>query len=159
VNIPLFEAQGTVIFLYFAWVTSAQAIFSLYRLNAVASWKVSATMIAVLAFIGLTYLWAGESFTHFLYPAPGVAAAYFQAAAWNQGLFDTFVACSTLLVIAVWVILYGKAHGVRLLLPEWLARFHTRLYVTFLGALYVEDIVRALRPERLPVRYRQRSDS
>ena len=45
VNIPLFEAQGTVIFLFFAWVTSAQAIFSLYRLEAVASWKVSATMV------------------------------------------------------------------------------------------------------------------
>ncbi|HEX2056504.1 MAG TPA: proton-conducting transporter membrane subunit [Nitrospiraceae bacterium] len=120
VNIPLFEAQGTVIFLFFAWVTSSQAIFSLYRLNAVASWKVSATMLATLALIGLTYLWAGESFTHFLYPAPGTASAYFRAAAWNQALFDAFVACSTLLVVGVWVVLYGKAHGVRFLLPEWL---------------------------------------
>ena len=92
VNIPLFAAQGTVIFLFFAWVTSAQAIFSLYRLEAVASWKVSAMMVATLSFIGLTYLWAGETFTHFLYPAPGEAAAYFQAAAWHPSLFDAFVA-------------------------------------------------------------------
>jgi NADH-quinone oxidoreductase subunit L len=155
VNIPLFEAQGTVIFLFFAWVTSSQAIFSLYRLNAVASWKVSATMLGTLAFIGLTYLWAGEAFTHFLYPGPGAAAAYFQAAAWSQGLFDTFVACSAVLVIGVWVVLYGKAHGVRFLLPTWLEPFHTRLYVAFLNALYIEDIIRIGRPERSTVRYRQ----
>jgi NADH-quinone oxidoreductase subunit L len=155
VNIPLFEAQGTVIFLFFAWVTSSQAIFSLYRLNAVASWKVSATMLGTLAIIGLTYLWAGESFTHFLYPGPGAAAAYFQAAAWSQGLFDAFVACSAVLVVGVWVVLYGKAHGVRLLLPGWLERLHTRLYVAFLNALYIEDIIRIVRPERSPVRYRE----
>jgi NADH-quinone oxidoreductase subunit L len=155
VNIPLFEAQGTVIFLFFAWVTSSQAIFSLYRLNAAASWKVSVTMLGTLAFIGLTYLWAGESFTHFLYPAPGRAAAYFQAAAWSQGLFDAFVACSALLVIAVWVVLYGKAHGVRVLLPGWLDELHTRLYVAFLSALYIEDILRVIAPKRSTVHSRQ----
>ncbi len=152
VNIPLFEAQGTVIFLFFAWVTSAQAIFSLYRLEAVASWKVSATMIATLSFIGLTYLWAAESFTHFLYPAPGQAAAYFQVAAWHQGLFDAFVALSALLIVAVWVILYRKAHGMRLLLPDWLGTIYTRVYVAFLSGLYVEDVLHAL--ARAPKRVR-----
>jgi NADH-quinone oxidoreductase subunit L len=154
VKIPLFEAQGTVIFLFFAWVTSAQAIFSLYRLEAVASWKVSATMVATLSFIGLTYLWAGESFTHFLYPAPGQAAAYFQAAAWHQGLFDAFVALSALLIIAVWVILYGKAHGIRLLLPAWLGTIYTRVYVAFLSGLYVEEVLHALAraPKRVRIR-------
>ncbi|KXK05116.1 MAG: putative NADH-quinone oxidoreductase subunit L [Nitrospira sp. OLB3] len=145
VNIPLFEAQGTVIFLFFAWVTSAQAIFSLYRLHSVASWKVSATMLATLAFIGLTYLWAGETFTHFLYPAPGQAAAYFQVAGWNQGLFDAFMALSACMVIGVWMILYGKAHGVRILVPEWLRTLQAAAYVAFLNGLYVEDGLRALR--------------
>jgi NADH-quinone oxidoreductase subunit L len=152
VNIPLFETQGTVIFLFFAWVTSAQAIFSLYRLEAVASWKVSATMIATLSFIGLTYLWAGESFTHFLYPMSGQAAAYFEAAAWHQNLFDAFVALSALLIVAVWVILYGKAHGMRLLLPGRLGTIYTRIYVAFLSGLYVEDVLHAL--ARAPKRKR-----
>jgi NADH:ubiquinone oxidoreductase subunit 5 (chain L)/Multisubunit Na+/H+ antiporter, MnhA subunit len=161
VNIPLFEAQGTVIFLFFAWVTSAQAIFSLYRLEAVASWKVSATMVATLSFIGLTYLWAGESFTHFLYPAPGQAAAYFQTAAWPQGLFDAFVALSALLIVAMWVILYGKAHGMRLLLPDWLGTIYLRVYVAFLGGLYVEDVLQALArvPQRVRVRRPRRPPS
>jgi NADH-quinone oxidoreductase subunit L len=143
VNIPLFETQGTLIFLFFAWVTSAQAIFSLYRLNAVASWKVSITMVATLTLIGLTYLWAAEAFTHFLYPAPGQVATYFEAAAWNQSLFDSFVALSAFLIVAVWVVLYGKAHGIRLLLPRWLDRLRDRLYVALLNGLYVEALLRA----------------
>lgn len=154
VNIPLFEAQGTVIFLFFAWVTSAQAIFSLYRLNTAASWRVSVTMMATLAFIGLTYLWAGEAFTHFLYPAPGQAAGYFLAAAWPQGLFDAFVALSTLLVVAAWVLLYGKAHGAQIRLPDWIETVQTGLYVALLNGLYVDQLVRALtaRPRSLPRR-------
>ena len=101
-------------------------------------------MVATLSFIGLTYLWAGESFTHFLYPAPGEAAAYFQAAAWHQSLFDAFVAVSALLIVLVWVILYGKAHGMRLPLPDRLGTIYARLYVAFLNGLYVEDVLQAL---------------
>ncbi len=153
VHVPLFEAQGAVIFLFFAWVTSAQAIFSLYRLTDIASWKAPAIMLATLAFIGLTYLWAGESFTHFLYPRPGEPAAYFQAAAWPRGLFELFVALSAVLVVGVWVILYGRAHGLRLL-PQWTETIHIRLYVAFLRALYVEDAVQIR--HRAPVRLRRR---
>lgn len=143
VSIPLFQTQGTMIFLFFAWVTSAQATFSLYRLDAVASWKVSITMVAALTLIGLTYLWAGETFTHFLYPTPGQVTAYFEAAAWNQSLFDSFIAVSTLVIVSVWVILYGKAHGMRLLLPSRFDGLRDRLYVALLSGLYVEDILRA----------------
>jgi len=161
VRISLFETQGTLIFLFFAWVTSAQAIFSLYRLNAVASWKVSLTMVATLTLIGLTYLWAGESFTHFLYAEPGQAAAYFQAAAWPSGLFDAFVALASVLVIGVWILLYGKAHGTRSLTPRWLSTIQTRAYVAFLNGLYVEDVLRAWggRSRRMKVRPHARDTS
>ncbi|HKN85510.1 MAG TPA: proton-conducting transporter membrane subunit [Nitrospiraceae bacterium] len=155
VRIPLFEAQGMVIFLFFAWVTSAQAIFSLYRLEAVASWKVSIAMLVALAVIGLTYLWAGEAFTGFLY-SPPETAAYFQAAAWPKGLFDLFVVISAILVVAVWIILYARAHGLRVFLPDWVGAIYGRLYVSFLSALYIEDLLRAIaacrtrRPRTLP---------
>ncbi|MFO0706631.1 MAG: proton-conducting transporter membrane subunit [Nitrospira sp.] len=139
VQIPLFEAQGTMIFLFFAWVTSSQAVFSLYRLHGVASWKVSAAMVLTLSFIGVTYLWAGEAFTHFLYPEPGQAAAYFLAAAWPQSLFEAVVGLSALLIIGVWGLLYAQAHGVRVLLPAWLETLQARAYVAFLNGLYVED--------------------
>ncbi len=151
VHISLFESQSTMIFLFFAWVTSAQAIFSLYRLNMVASWKVSLTMLATLTFIGLTYLWAGETFTHFLYPAPEQVAAYFQAAAWHQGLFDTVITLSALIIIGVWAVLYGNAHGYQPMLPAGLTTLRTRLYVAFLGGLYVEDLLRALYTRLKPI--------
>lgn len=146
INIPLFEAQGTMIFMFFAWVTSAQAIFSLYRLSSQASWKVSATMIVTVVFVGFTYLWAGESFTHFLYPVPGQAGAYFQAAAWHQGLFEAFVAVTSLAIVAVWGVLYANAHGMKMPFPGWLEHLHRKLYVAFLNALYVEDLFCALNP-------------
>lgn len=146
IHIPLFEAQGTMIFLFFAWVTSAQAIFSLYRLRSPASWKASVTMIMTVVLVGFTYLWAGESFTHFLYPASGQAVTYFQAAAWHQGFFETFVAITSLAIVTVWGVLYANAHGMKMLFPSWLEQLHRKLYVTFLNALYVEDIFRALNP-------------
>ena len=80
-RIPLIDSQGTVIFLFFIWVTSSQAILSLTRIRAVASWKVSAAMLVTLIIVVFTYLFAVESFTHFLYPNPEVVASYFKAAA------------------------------------------------------------------------------
>ena len=47
-NIPLRDSQGTVIFLFFGWATSSQAILTLYRLRAVASWKVAVSMLSAL---------------------------------------------------------------------------------------------------------------
>ncbi len=151
VDVPLLDAQGAVIFLFFAWVTSAQAVFSLYRLQTVPSWKIPVTMLATLALIGLTYLWAAESFTHYLYPGPGEALRYLQAGGWPQGLFEGFVAISALLVVGVWVILYGEAHGMQMWVPRWVQSVRTRLYVAFLNGLYVEDLlgyVRAVRVRR-----------
>jgi NADH-quinone oxidoreductase subunit L len=143
VHIPLADDQGAVIFLFFGWVTASQVMFSLYRLNAVSSWKVSGAMLGALALIGLTYLWAGETFTHFLYPAPGEAAAYFKAAEWPPFLFNAVVLLSTLLIIAFWVMLYGKARGETIPLASWMLTLRTRAYVAFLNGLYLEDLLRA----------------
>ena len=46
VNIPLRDSQGAVIFLFFGWATSSQAILTLYRLRAVASWKIAVSMLS-----------------------------------------------------------------------------------------------------------------
>ena len=86
-RIPLRDSQGTVIFLFFIWVTSSQAILTLIRLRAVASWKVSAAMLLILLFVVFIYLFAVESFTAFLYPNPEEVASYFQAAAFPNWLF------------------------------------------------------------------------
>ena len=139
-EVPLEDAHGAVIFLFFSWVTASQAIFSLYRLHAVASWKVASAMIAALFLIGFTYLWAGELFTHFLYPEPGVADAFFVAAALNPTVFDVFILASTTLILFGWMYGYIDAKGQKILNPEWSQTIQQRIYLFLINRLYVDLI-------------------
>ena len=137
-HIPLLESQGTVIFLFFIWVTSAQAILSLTRIRAVASWKVSAAMLSTLLLVVFTYLFAVESFTHFLYPDPSEVASYFKAAALPGRLFDILVAGTTLLIVLSWFYLYARAHGRTFHIPASIKTLMAHLYVLFMNRLYVD---------------------
>lgn len=138
-HIPLTrEAPGAVIFLFFGWVTSSQAVISLYRMNAVSSWKVVCAMISALGLIIFTYLFAGELFTIFLYPAPGEAAFYFEAAALPLMLFDLFVVICAIGIISVWVFLYAKARGHHISVPTWIDPLKNKIYVLLLNHLYLD---------------------
>jgi len=139
-EVPLKDAHGATIFLFFSWVTASQAIFSLYRLHAVASWKVASAMIGALFLIGFTYLWAGELFTHFLYPEPGVSDAFFMAAALNPTVFDIFVLFSTLLIIIGWFYGYTSSTGQKLLHPDWILIIQKKIYMVLFNRLYVDRI-------------------
>jgi NADH-quinone oxidoreductase subunit L len=139
-EVPLEDAHGAVIFLFFSWVTASQAIFSLYRLHAVASWKVASAMIAALFLIGFTYLWAGEAFTHFLYPEPGAADAFFVAAALDPTVFDVFIMVSTLLILLGWFHIYTDAKGQKILNPDWILTIQQKFYMFFINRLYVDLI-------------------
>ena len=143
-KIPLMDSQGAVIFLFFSWVTSSQAILSLFRLNAVASWKVAVAMVLTLILVVFTYLLAGEAFTYFLYPAPGEAMHYFQAAALPGWLFDLLVVMAALLIILVWIFSYANARGHHILMPTWVNDLQTRLYVLFMNNLYLDTLYRIL---------------
>jgi NADH-quinone oxidoreductase subunit L len=137
-NVPLQDAHGAVIFLFFGWVTASQAMFSLYRLHAVASWKVASAMIGALFFIGFIYLWAGEAFTHFLYPEPGVADGFFMSAALNPQVFDTLVLMATVLILFGWVIVYTNAKGQTILNTDWLLTIRKQLYILLINRFYVD---------------------
>jgi NADH-quinone oxidoreductase subunit L len=138
-HIPLLEAQGTVIFLFFIWITSSQAILTLTRLRAVASWKVSAAMMLTLLFVVFVYLFAVESFTAFLYPNPEEVASYFKAAELPSRFFDMMMGAALLTTIIGWVYVYVRAHGRTLPMPAWIDGIRIRLYVLFLNRLYVDE--------------------
>lgn len=138
-RIPLLESQGTIIILFFIWITSSQAILTLTRLRQVASWKVSAAMLTTLLFIVFVYLFAVESFTAFLYPNPDEVAAYFQAADLPNWLFDVMILAATGLTIFGWSYLYMKAHGQSLPIPTWVEGIKVQLYVLFMNRLYVDQ--------------------
>jgi NADH-quinone oxidoreductase subunit L len=138
-HIPLLEAQGTVIFLFFIWITSSQAILTLTRLHAVASWKVSAAMLVTLLFVVFVYLFAVESFTAFLYPNPDDVASYFKAAELPSRLFDMMIGAATLMTVIGWFYVYVRAHGRSLPMPAWIDSLRIRLYVLFFNRLYVDE--------------------
>jgi len=150
-HIPLLESQGTVIILFFIWITSSQAILTLTRLRAVASWKVSATMLVTLLFIVFNYLFAVESFTAFLYPNPEEVASYFKAADLPDWLFDLLLIGATGLTVLGWCYLYLKAHGRTVWTPAWIEGLRVRLYTVFINRLYADEIYRSigLRAEQL----------
>jgi len=139
-RIPLLESQGTVIILFFIWITSSQAILTLTRLRAVASWKVSAIMLLTLLFIVFVYLFAVESFTAFLYPNPEEVASYFKAADLPDWLFDLIVLVAAFMTIFGWTYLYMRAHGRTVWLPSWIEGLRIRLYTVFLNRIYADEL-------------------
>ncbi|MBA5866809.1 MAG: NADH-quinone oxidoreductase subunit L [Nitrospira sp. CR1.3] len=143
-HIPLLESQGNVILLFFIWITSSQAILTLMRLRAVASWKVSATMLAILSFIVFIYLFAVESFTAFLYPDPEEVAFYFKAATLPSWIFELIVVLTTLLTGFGWSYLYLRAHDRTVRMPDWIDGLRIRLYVLFMHRLYADEFYRKL---------------
>jgi len=143
-HIPLRDSQGTVIFLFFIWVTSSQAILTLIRLRAVASWKVSVAMLLILLFVVFIYLFAVESFTAFLYPNPEEVASYFQAAALHNWLFDGLIVGTALVIILGWLYIYAQARGQTMWVPSWVEGLRLRLYVLFMNRLYADECYQAL---------------
>jgi NADH-quinone oxidoreductase subunit L len=137
-NIPLQDAHGAVILLFFAWVTASQVMFSLFRLHAVASWKVASSMIVALFLIGFVYLWAAEVFTHFLFPGPGVSDGFFVAAALNPLVFDILVLLSTVLILISWISVYTNAKGQSFFLTNWVNSFRKQLYILLINRFYVD---------------------
>jgi NADH-quinone oxidoreductase subunit L len=153
-HIPLLESQGTVIFLFFIWVTSSQAILTLIRLRAVASWKVSVAMLLTLLFVVFVYLFAVESFTAFLYPNPEEVASYFRAAALPARLFDGLIGGTALVIILGWFYIYARAHGRTMWVPSLAEGLRLRLYVLFMNRLYADEWYQALGQSIMRVAHR-----
>ena len=143
-RIPLLESQGAVIFLFFIWITSSQAILTLTRLRQIASWKVSAAMVVTLLFIMSVYLGAAETFTAFLYPDPNEAAFYFKSADLPDWIFDLVIILASALTIAGWYYLYFIAQGRRFPMPPWLESLRIYLYVPFMNRLYADEVYQSL---------------
>ncbi len=139
-HIPLIQSQGSMIFLFFIWVTSSQAILTLTHLRGIPSWKVSSAMLAVLLFVVFTYLFAAERFTAFLYPDHLEVDGYFQAAALPWPLFDALVAMMTLLILLGWMYLYAQTRGVHMRRPAWFNRLHAPCYLFFMNRLYLDGL-------------------
>ena len=137
-NIPLQNAHGAVVLLFFAWMTASQVMFSLFRFHAVASWKIASAMIVSLFFIGFIYLWAAEVFTHFLYPEPGVVDGFFLAAGLNPIIFDLLIVLATLLILISWIFVYADSKGQKIFIVQWINSIKKRLYMLLINRFYID---------------------
>ncbi|MET0503629.1 MAG: proton-conducting transporter membrane subunit [Candidatus Binatia bacterium] len=137
-RIPLSESQDAVIFLFFGWATSSQAILTLYRVRAIASWKVATTMLFTLFLVVVTYLLAAERFTYFLFPSAGEAARHFTAGALPVTVFDLLVVAAALFIVLGWILIYANAHGRSIRLPAWVTALQVRLYLFLMNRLYLD---------------------
>ncbi|MBX9725372.1 MAG: hypothetical protein K2X81_28480, partial [Candidatus Obscuribacterales bacterium] len=140
VEVHLSEAQGTVILLFFAWVTSSQAILSLYSLKTMESWKVATAMVLTVFFIVITYVWATEAFTYFLYPTAGEASSYFHAAAFPLWVFDLLIGVILLLLLSGWYLSYTDCRRNPAFIPRWLVSLTQRFYMWFWNRLYLDRL-------------------
>lgn len=145
-------SKGETLFLFFSWITSAQAILTLYRLRAFGSWKATLAMLLVLALVMATYLVAVKRFVFFLYPQPGVVDAYFRAASLPGPLFVSLIAGGALSILVYWLLILAKRHGhpawispgknppARRILEERALRLFARLYLFFMNRLYLDAL-------------------
>ena len=137
-NIPLQDAHGAVILLFFAWITVSQVMFSLFRLHAVASWKIASAMIFSLFFIGFIYLWAAELFTHFLYPEPGIVGSFFEAAGLNPLVFDVLIVFSTFLILISWLYVYMDSNEKNTFIVQSINKIKKQLYILLINRFYID---------------------
>jgi len=127
--------HGVFIFVLFSWVTAAHVTLTLCRLDV--KWSGMTSALTLVALIATGYFFAAEHFTHFLYPDPGVVAAYFQAAALPDGVFLAFAGFLVGLIVASWFMIYLHYHD-RTLVRK--GELWTRAYVLFLNRVYMDGI-------------------
>jgi NADH-quinone oxidoreductase subunit L len=138
-HVPLLESQGNVVFLFFIWLTASHAITTLVRLQVISSLSTMVGVLLALVVAAFAYLWAIESFTHFLYPDHREVLRYFRAAALPRGVFDALVIAATVLTILRWHFLFRLARGRPLALPAAAADFMKGIWVALTNGFYVEE--------------------
>ncbi|HEY7163126.1 MAG TPA: proton-conducting transporter membrane subunit [Candidatus Binatia bacterium] len=144
-RIPIGKTSGTTILLFFGWATSSQAILTISRLKAVASWKVAVIMLGCLVLVTLTYLTAAESFSQYLFPAPGEVDYEFATAALPPEIFDLLVVGFALVIVIGWILIYARSHGRTIRVPNIIRRLQVRVYLFLLNRLYLEVVSMRLR--------------
>jgi NADH-quinone oxidoreductase subunit L len=137
-DIAILGSHGLMIFLFFAWVTASQATLTMFHSNIEAPVAVHGYMLVAVGLVSTAYLFAAETFTHFLYPEHGIVSAYFKAGALPQPLFWAVVALFVLTITGGWFFAYGQRLGNGTLTP---GSRTIHLYLFFVNDFYLDAFV------------------
>jgi NADH-quinone oxidoreductase subunit L len=141
-GIHLSREEGTVIFLFFSWVTVSQVTISLTRARLFDSFYSAIPWTAFLILFVYGYIRAAHGFNLFLYPDPADRALFFASGGVGWILFTPIVLLITGLIIAGWGVTALREIRGEIVLPDWVLAQQERLYLLFLNRGNVEPFVR-----------------
>ncbi len=134
----LSREEGTVIFLFFSWVTVSQVTISLTRARLFDSFYSAVPWTAFLILFVYGYIGAAHGFNLFLYPDPSDRALFFASGGVGWSLFTPIVLLITGLIIAGWIVTALREMRGEIVLPAWVLAHQERLYLFFLNRGGVE---------------------
>ena len=137
-NIPLRDSQGRSIFLFFGWATSSQAILTLYRLRAVASWKVAVSMLSALFIVVVTYLFGRGKFHPLsVSGARRSGPPLSRRRAAGRAFRSTGHGVRSVIIVG-WILIYAASHGRTFRTPQWVETLQVRFYLLLINRLYLD---------------------
>ncbi len=136
-DIAILDSHGLLIFLLFSWVTASHATLTIFHANIEHSLTLHGYVLVVVGLVSAAYLFAAETFTHFLYPDPAVVSAYFQAGALPTGVFILITALFILSITGGWFFVYTQRTRQGGMLP---GKLLIHLYLFFANRLYLDGL-------------------
>lgn len=136
-----FHKQGSVVLLFFGWVTGAQLFFSIHKMPSESPLR-TLTMVLLSFFIVVVgYTLIAHTFETFLYPDEALRDAIYAAASINVLAFDILVVLLTVALVGSWMatfytqsLEFGGKPGTR-----WNA-IYLNLYALFSREFYVSYV-------------------
>ena len=135
----LMHFQGDVILLFFAWLTGAQAIFSVYRSVLSKMWIMLFLTTLLFSIAIVAYLSLEHWFGSIIYANQALSASIFATAAIPELAFYAIISIALFLVILGWIFAYYSNANRRIKINE-LTGFYHFLYKTLSRELYILDI-------------------
>lgn len=136
----LMHFQGDVILLFFAWLTGAQAIFSVYRSVLSKMWIMLFLTTLLFSIAIVAYLSIEHWFGGIIYTNQELSSAIFAAAAIPELLFYAIVFIALFLVIVGWIFAFYSEEKRKIKINE-LTGFYHFIYKTLSREFYILDMI------------------
>lgn len=135
----LVHFQGEVVLLFFAWLTGAQTIFTVYRTVMRKMWTMLLLSTLLFAAAIVTYLSAAHWFDGLIFITAHLSDAIFETAAIPELLFYTIISIALFSVVIGWIVAYYGEENSQIHIKEFKSLYRF-VYKTLSRELYILDI-------------------
>ncbi len=138
-----FQEQGSIVLLFFGWITGVQVLFATHRLDATNPIRMMLMILLSFALIVIGYSIIGHAFATFMYPDPVFREALYHAAGLDGLTFGGLVILLALVVLAGWIGGY-LATRKESLFGNRFGELRLTLYSLISRELYIADLYERL---------------